>query len=113
MSKEHLKPFRKGDPRASECGKKSRRRGIDERLREMAQKYIDKKLASGNIVKITIADAIDAVLLEKAKGGDLKAIEMYYDRVYKKAVQPSQSEIDVKNPVIIMTPEEKKVAEGK
>lgn len=107
MSKEHLTPFTKNDSRASEAGKKSKRKGIDQRLWEMAQTIIEQE---GH--KISIEDAIDAAVLKKAKAGDLKAIEMYYDRVHKKAIQPNQNEHEFKNPVIVMTPEEKAIAEN-
>ena len=68
------KPFTKGDKRASECGKKSKRPSLDARLRERLEK--DGKL-----------DSLMEVLEALALGGDLQAIKELLDRTYGKARQ--------------------------
>ena len=73
-----LKPFKKGDKRASEAGKKSKRKGIDEKLRELASK---KKKG------ITLDQAINLKLIELAENGDMQAIREYMDRCYGKPKQ--------------------------
>ena len=72
-NKATLKPFTKGDPRASECGKKGKRKSYDAKLRE--------QLENG------LFDSLVEVLESKGLQGDLKAIEMIFDRAYGKAKQ--------------------------
>jgi len=68
-----LKPFKKGDPRAIEGGKKSKRKAYDQQLRDM--------LDDG------LFDSLVDVLQSKGLDGDLRAIEMIFDRAYGKAKQ--------------------------
>jgi len=68
------KPFTKDDNRASECGKKSKRKSLDARLRERIEE-------SGTLTEIM------EVLENMAKGGDIQAIKELFDRTYGKAKQ--------------------------
>jgi hypothetical protein len=68
------KPFTKDDSRASECGKKSKRKSLDARLREQIEN-------DG-----TLTDIID-VLKNMSLGGDIQAIKELFDRTYGKAKQ--------------------------
>ena len=68
------KPFTKGDSRASECGKKSKRPSLDKRLRDRLE------------CEGTIETLLD-VLENMALGGDLQAIKELFDRTYGKAKQ--------------------------
>ena len=69
----NLRPFKKGDPHTIACGKKSKRKSYDAELRE--------KLESG------LFNSLVEVLESKGKEGDLKAIEIIFDRAYGKAKQ--------------------------
>lgn len=68
------KPFTKYDNRASEAGKKSKRRTLDARLREQIE-------GDGSLEEII------AVLQRLALGGDMQAIKELLDRTYGKSKQ--------------------------
>lgn len=68
------KPFTKDDNRASEAGKKSKRRSLDAIFRERIE-------ANGSL------DNIMEVLESMAQGGDIQAIKELLDRTYGKAKQ--------------------------
>jgi len=76
--------FDKDSNRASEAGKKSKRKGIDEKLREIAS-----ELDGDN--KLTIDQAINLKLISLAKEGDLQAIKEYLDRCYGKSKQYTET----------------------
>ena len=68
------KPFTKDDNRASECGKKSKRKSLDTRLREKIE-------GDGSLERIM------QTLQLMAEGGDIQAIKELFDRTYGKAKQ--------------------------
>lgn len=71
---DNLTPFKKGDKRASEAGKKSKRKSLDTKLRERLEK-------DGTL------ETIMEVLENMAIGGDMQAIKELFDRTYGKAKQ--------------------------
>ena len=85
----NLTPFKKGDKRASECGKKSKRKPLDERLAELAVRLkVKLKDKNGKVIgTITMEDAIERVLLETAAKGEIPFIREYNDRRYGKSKQ--------------------------
>lgn len=76
---ENLKPFTKGDPRAVECGKKSKRKPLHEKLQDM--------LESGDLDKLL------NTAITQAKHGDMRSMEFVFDRAYGKAKQEIKAEI--------------------
>jgi len=68
------KPFTKDDNRASECGKKSKRKSLDARLREKIE-------GDGSLERIM------EVLQGMAENGDIQAIKELLDRSYGKSKQ--------------------------
>lgn len=77
---QNLKPFKKGSKRASDAGKKSKRRPLDAEWRDKLQEA----LGGGDR---TTLDAIYGILLREAKDGNMKAIETLLDRAFGKSKQ--------------------------
>ena len=74
---DNLTPF--NSETGSEAGKKSKRKPLDKELQEMAESMLTEK-------GITYDKAIKQSLIEKAKK-DLKAMDMYFDRIHGKPNQ--------------------------
>lgn len=78
---QNLKPFKKGDPRASAAGKKSKRKPLDHQWRDKLNE------ALADEPNRTILDQIFQILIELSAQGNTMAIRELLDRAYGKAVQ--------------------------
>ena len=79
----------------SKGGKASKRKPLDAKLLEMAEKLI------GDGSNKTRDDIINENLLLMAEDRDLQAMREYFDRVYGKAPQSLKVEADVKQDVVV------------
>lgn len=78
----NLRPFRPGDPRINRAGRR-RGKGLADRLGGILDKSIQTK--DGKAVKGI--DAVCMQLVRLAIGGNIRAIEILFDRLEGKAVQ--------------------------
>jgi len=84
MANKNVKPrFKKGGWEAREAGRKSKRKPLDVKLAEMAEKI---KVSNGKD-KITADEAINRVIIQKSIKGDLGFVKEYNDRRFGKAKQ--------------------------
>jgi hypothetical protein len=70
-------------------GKARREKG---RFKKLIQAALEAKITGSDGAKITVEDGLVKVLLEKALGGDLKAIQDVIDRMDGKAIQKNENE---------------------
>ena len=78
-----LKPFTKGDPRASAAGKKSKRKGIEQEI----QDFLKERWGDKDGDERTRLDLIKEALLKYGLKGNVKAISELLDRGFGKAKQ--------------------------
>jgi len=86
-NEKNLKPFKKGDKRASEAGKKSKRKPLDHQWREKLNDYIKDK-------DITTLDLVYKVLVKEVSKGNIMAIRELLDRSYGKSKQPIEHSVN-------------------
>ena len=85
-----LKPFTKGDPRASAAGKKSKRKGIEQEI----QDFLKERWGDKDGDERTRLDLIKEALLKYGLKGNVKAISELLDRGFGKAKQHNAIEHD-------------------
>ena len=89
-NKNPLNQFKKGDKRASEAGKKSKRKPFDQKMRE----WLDSAVKEGE--NLTVHELFQKALMKEGAKGNVQAIKEVYDRAYGKAKQNIKLSGDVK-----------------
>lgn len=105
MSKNPATQFKKGDPRAAECGRKGKRKPLDVAWRTKLEEYLSEKDKS-------LLDELFGVMIAQANTGNIQAIKELLDRAYGKAKQSIEHSGEIAQPVLECTPEQKAFIES-
>jgi len=93
---ENLKPFKKGEPSPNPNGRPKKLPGLDELIGKVLGQDED-----GNSQALDIINA----LVDKAKKGDVRAIELILERAYGKVTQKLDQSLTTRSVIIDVTGE--------